>query len=164
MQLTLDNIIIAATATVLKVKAWQIFEYLVQALLLVLVALAQPQYLMGTELTYLIALEDIVLSHPAQLPSGIFAHLLHLIAVLILECSQMIGAHVTELLNVFGLCGVATLYPFYLLCAILSYAMHLLCIVLSQSLQLLTLIALDAVEHGVNLPRPGRLLAIGATG
>lgn len=64
--------------TVLKVEARQVFQQLVERLLLVLVGLTKAQHLVRAELAYAVALEDVVLADPVELAGRVVAHSLHL--------------------------------------------------------------------------------------
>lgn len=64
-KLTIEILIVfVATPAVFKVETWQIFQDLVQRLLLVFVALAKPQRLVGAEFADLVALENVILPNP----------------------------------------------------------------------------------------------------
>ena len=55
---------IDSTSTVFKVKAWKVLQNFVERLLLVLVALAQSEHLVGAKLSYLVTLEHVILTNP----------------------------------------------------------------------------------------------------
>lgn len=60
-------VFIDSTATVLEVETWKILQDLVERLLLVLVSFSESEYLMSTELSDFVTLENVILADPIDL-------------------------------------------------------------------------------------------------
>lgn len=66
--------VIRASSAIFQVEIRKALEHFVERLLLVFVSLADAEHLVRAEFTNFVPLKDVVLAHPAQLPSGILAH------------------------------------------------------------------------------------------